>query len=346
MPVTGADMMSPLAERYVRLVLAVGQHDADFVDAYYGPPAWKPAPRHRLPLDWRPGARSRTLLTGTSRRRRCPPPPLERLRRDYLIAQTERDASRASDAQRRAADVRRRVARRSTTPSRPPTTRRTSATRLKTLDGLLPGAGPLAARVEAFRQRFVIPPDKLDAVFRAAVDACRAADRRAPAAARRRAVHDRVRHRQVVERLQLVPGQLPQPDPGQHRPADLHRPRAGSRVPRGLSRAPRLQRAARASPRARARMAGVHGLPAVLAPVAHRRGHGQLRHRGGAIPAAERVAFERERLFPLAGLDPADAPKYYEVHGLARPADLCRQRGGAPLSRRRDQRVAGRRVAR
>ena len=32
-----------------------------------------------------------------------------------------------------------------------------------------------------------------------------------------------------------------------------------------------------------------------------------------AYPAAERVAFERARLFPLAGLDPRDAPKYYEV---------------------------------
>ena len=28
------DPFAPLAERYVRLVLAVGQHDADFVDAY------------------------------------------------------------------------------------------------------------------------------------------------------------------------------------------------------------------------------------------------------------------------------------------------------------------------
>ena len=30
--------MNALAERYVRLVLALGQHDADYVDAYYGPP--------------------------------------------------------------------------------------------------------------------------------------------------------------------------------------------------------------------------------------------------------------------------------------------------------------------
>ena len=35
--------MNEIAERYVKLVLAVGQHDELFVDAYYGDPAWKPA---------------------------------------------------------------------------------------------------------------------------------------------------------------------------------------------------------------------------------------------------------------------------------------------------------------
>jgi hypothetical protein len=34
--------MDSLAEQYVRLTLAVGQHDADYVDAYYGPAEWKP----------------------------------------------------------------------------------------------------------------------------------------------------------------------------------------------------------------------------------------------------------------------------------------------------------------
>jgi len=43
--------MNTLAERYVRLVLAVGQHDADYVDAYYGPPEWrKDAETGKLPL--------------------------------------------------------------------------------------------------------------------------------------------------------------------------------------------------------------------------------------------------------------------------------------------------------
>src|SRR6185369_4568189 len=46
-----ADSMDSIAERYVKLVLAVGQHDADYVDAYYGPPEWRTeAEAHKRPL--------------------------------------------------------------------------------------------------------------------------------------------------------------------------------------------------------------------------------------------------------------------------------------------------------
>src|SRR5215831_3266186 len=36
-----ADEMNAVAERYSHLVLAVGQHDLDYVDAFYGPAEWK-----------------------------------------------------------------------------------------------------------------------------------------------------------------------------------------------------------------------------------------------------------------------------------------------------------------
>ena len=35
-----------------------------------------------------------------------------------------------------------------------------------------------------------------------------------------------------------------------------------------------------------------------------------------AFPGGERVAFEREVLFPLAGIDPTTAETYYEVQEL------------------------------
>ena len=50
--------------------------------------------------------------------------------------------------------------------------------------------------------------------------------RRAPAG---RDVHGRVRDEQVVERLQLVPGGIQEPHPGEHGSADLHRSRDRSR---------------------------------------------------------------------------------------------------------------------
>ena len=38
-----------IAEAYVKLVLAIGQHDPNYVDAYYGPPEWKK--QEKKPLD-------------------------------------------------------------------------------------------------------------------------------------------------------------------------------------------------------------------------------------------------------------------------------------------------------
>jgi hypothetical protein len=36
-----ADAMNAVAERYAHLVLALGQHDPDHVDAFHGPAEWK-----------------------------------------------------------------------------------------------------------------------------------------------------------------------------------------------------------------------------------------------------------------------------------------------------------------
>ena len=129
-----------------------------------------------------------------------------------------------------------------------------------------------------------------------------------------RAVHRRVRHEQAVERLQLVSGQLPQPDPGQHRPADLHRPRDRSGVPRRLPRAPRLQRAAREEPGPRSRLGRILGVPAVLAAVADCRRHRQLRHRG-RVPGRRTRGVRARRAVPGG-----------RAGSVARPANTTRCR--------------------
>jgi hypothetical protein len=48
--------MNGIAERYVHLVLSLGQHDPDHVDAFYGPLAWKTQARQ----GWR--VRSKHLI--------------------------------------------------------------------------------------------------------------------------------------------------------------------------------------------------------------------------------------------------------------------------------------------
>lgn len=82
--------MNTLGERYVRLVLARGQHDADYVDSYYGPPRWREeAESERLPLveiTVRAAALARDLAANT------PPSAadaLSRQRHQYLTRQLE-----------------------------------------------------------------------------------------------------------------------------------------------------------------------------------------------------------------------------------------------------------------
>ena len=76
-------VMDQVAESYVRLVLAVGEHDADYVDAYYGPQGWRDevtAEQLGLPAI---AARADTLI---DRLLALDPPSqeLERLRYTYL----------------------------------------------------------------------------------------------------------------------------------------------------------------------------------------------------------------------------------------------------------------------
>ena len=47
--------MNKVAEQYVRLTLAIGEHDPDYVDAYYGPPEWRAAAILRAGIQRRPG---------------------------------------------------------------------------------------------------------------------------------------------------------------------------------------------------------------------------------------------------------------------------------------------------
>jgi hypothetical protein len=166
--------MNPIAERYVKLVLRVGQHDTDFVDAYYGDPAWKPTGPAVALTDLAAEAdvlqkEVRVLPVGPADPR---DDELTHLRRDYLDKQLTAVATRIAmlggqkfsfdDEAERLYDA------------RPPKKAESEFQAvIDELAGLLPGKGSLLERYAAFREKYVIPSAKLDSVFRAAIDGCR-----------------------------------------------------------------------------------------------------------------------------------------------------------------------------
>ncbi|MGE0865045.1 MAG: hypothetical protein AB7P34_14200, partial [Vicinamibacterales bacterium] len=97
---TPVDPMRDVAERYVKLVLAVGQHDADYVDAFYGPAEWrKAAEADKLPLaviDQQAAALASEIAAAPA----TPPVPGEAelwaLRRQYLERQVAAVRARLS----------------------------------------------------------------------------------------------------------------------------------------------------------------------------------------------------------------------------------------------------------
>jgi hypothetical protein len=156
-----------LAESYVKLVLAVGQHDADYVDAYYGPPEWRAEADLvivALPEIERRAQELVAEVGDTS--------TLDPRRKAYLLSQLRALIARVQmlrgtrlsfDQEARALyDV---------TP--PVNTEQHFQDIVSRLDGALPGRGPVPERYVGFRNRFVIPPGRLDTVFQAAIAAGR-----------------------------------------------------------------------------------------------------------------------------------------------------------------------------
>src|SRR5436190_2134741 len=142
----GQDAMTPLAERYIRLVLALGQHDPDYVDAYYGPDALKQeaAATKRSLADLDAEAHSvREALKNT----RLPEnaDEMTRLRREYLIRQVEALGARVAmlNGTRLDFDEESKALYDAVAPVH---TEAEFAAVLTELDRRLPGAGPLQQR--------------------------------------------------------------------------------------------------------------------------------------------------------------------------------------------------------
>jgi hypothetical protein len=164
--------MNDAAIRYVKLVLAMGEHDSDYVDAYYGPPEWREDVRTTRPtLDFIHDAA--ILLRDELESIARPGDAIESLRLDYLRRQVDALIARAEMLQGRRLSFDDES--RALYDAVAPTHSEDSFRKLNAaIEQELPGSGPLIDRVEAFRMQFAIPREKLDAVFGAAIDVCRA----------------------------------------------------------------------------------------------------------------------------------------------------------------------------
>jgi hypothetical protein len=179
--------MNTVAERYAHLVLALGQHDPDYVDAFYGPAKWKTqAEKEKKSLDaiGAEAAELSSILVKTPDAATSGDEMLKS-RREYLQKQISALAARVrmlkgeklkfDDESRALYDA---VA---------PTFKDSHFEEIiRQLDAKIPGTNgqsgsgasrtgtPLWERYENWRKPFVIPKEKLDAVFQLAIKECRA----------------------------------------------------------------------------------------------------------------------------------------------------------------------------
>jgi len=304
-----APSIDDAAESYVRLVLALGERDGDSLDAYHGPPEWQAAARttHATLPEVRAAAASlaqNLASAGTGG---------DEVRRQFLIRQLRAVVARIDVINgRRAPFVE--EARALFGLDVQASDHGTAAAAVRgEIDRLLPGRGDLAARYAAFEQRFLIAADRLPAVLSRAIEGCRAATRAyLPLPPAERVDVEYVRELSwsaftryqggFTSRIQVNAG-LPltvdraldlachEAYPGHHTIATLLEARFGSRVeflvqplfsPQSL----------------------LHEAASSLAGVL-------------AFPEPARLSFERDELFPLAGLDPGEAARYVRVGRLA-----------------------------
>ena len=164
-----AAKLPEIVDGYLRLTLEAGTHEAEWVDAYYGPAETKASadanPRSIAALLTDAKAMIASLdqsnFAPTDMRR------AKALRGMLIAAETRlqmlqgRKFSFANEAKGQFATV----------PELKPLSDYDSV--LARLEALIPGIGPLAARVDAFNERFTIPKDRLQIVFDAAIAECK-----------------------------------------------------------------------------------------------------------------------------------------------------------------------------
>ncbi len=161
-----------IANAYIKLTLEAGTHEAEYVDAYYGPAALQSAAK----------ANPRSLAALIADARRLTTAIDETL--PQISNEADRRRALALRGMLVAADTRLQMLQGkkfnfydeakgqfATVPVLKPIAEYDPI--LASLEKLIPGNGTLAARVDAFNERYVIPKDRLQLVFDAAIAECK-----------------------------------------------------------------------------------------------------------------------------------------------------------------------------
>lgn len=161
--------LNDVADQYIKLALALGQHDPDYVDAYYGPEAWRAEVKQQnLSLE-AIGALASKLIDGLKRIDVSHEEELVRLRHRFLVKQLEALAERARIL--RGAKLSFDEETKSLYDAIAPRySEKHFQAVLAELEQKVPaGEGNLAERLERFRRQFIVPREKLPALFNIAL---------------------------------------------------------------------------------------------------------------------------------------------------------------------------------
>ena len=161
-----------LATEYIQLNLSMTPHDSSFVDAYYGPAKFQEnALKTPLSLD-QIKSKASSMLADINTLSSADATSMQGLRIAYLQKQTMAMLGRIDLLQGKKKTFDQESAVMYDTVA-PHYERNHFEAIIKQIDVLLPGPGTTVERVSAFRSQFIIPRDKLMVVFETAIQACR-----------------------------------------------------------------------------------------------------------------------------------------------------------------------------
>jgi len=165
------DSLDAIAVDFVKLTLEAGVREDGYVDAYYGPPEWQEAAKAKTRDQATLRRDARALATRLAALPAATDPLVQR-RRVFMAGQLKAADTRLSMAlgdKFKFADEAEGLF--GIRPQLKPLSAYDPV--LARIETLVPGEGPLAQRVDAFQNRFIIPAEKLDAVMRAGIAECR-----------------------------------------------------------------------------------------------------------------------------------------------------------------------------